>query len=356
MADILAFRNMMIDANYQKSVYEQDFYVFYILPTKMQVKNKYTNLYEKVSIMPVVDQYVLNEDVYLKTEIALPGALSEYKLQFESSQNHIAKEINKKFFPVVLVLTLIYLILLSIGYLIYRNVLTNNRMYQLQYDFINNLTHEFKTPVSVIKIAGNNIKSGDQLTEGDRAMYGRILDQEADKLNSLMNKLLSFAQIENKSIKFNGEYIDLEEFCQHIFESTQIKYPDLELITSVKVKDEIYADPVLLTSVFQNLIDNAYKYSSPSKRFLEIKVEQTKRNFVILFKDRGIGIDKKEFNSIFKKFYRVKNQFNQQGSIGLGLAFCKEITEFMGGDIKVESELKVGTSFTLIFPTEVKNG
>lgn len=356
MADILAFRNMMIDAKYQKSVYEQDFYVFYILPTKMQVKNKYANLYENVSILPVVDQYVLNEDVYLKTEIALPGALSEYKLQFESSESHIAKEINKKFFPVVLVLTLIYLILLSIGYLIYRNVLTNNRMYQLQYDFINNLTHEFKTPVSVIKIAGNNIKSAEQLTDEDRAMYGRILDQEADKLNSLMNKLLSFAQIENKSIKFNGEYIDLKEFSQHIFESTRIKYPDLELKTSVKVKDEIYADPVLLTSVFQNLIDNAYKYSSPAKRFLEIKVEQTKKNFVILFKDRGIGIDKKEFNSIFKKFYRVKNQFNQQGSIGLGLAFCKEITEFMGGEIKVESELNVGTSFTLIFPTEVKNG
>lgn len=228
-------------------------------------------------------------------------------------------------------------------------------MFQLQYDFINNLTHEFKTPVSVIKIAGNNIKSAEQISDAERAMYGRILDQEADKLNSLMNKLLSFAQIENKSIKFNGEFIDLKEFCQHIFESTRIKYPDLELVDHVDVKDEIYADPVLLNSVFQNLIDNAYKYSSPSKRFLEIKVEQTKKNFVILFKDRGIGIDKKEFNSIFKKFYRVKNQFNQQGSIGLGLSFCKEITEFMGGEIKVESEINIGTSFTLIFPIEVKN-
>jgi len=276
-------------------------------------------------------------------------------LQFETSQSHITKEINKWFFPVVGILVLIYLILLLIGYLIYRNVLINNRMFQLQYDFINNLTHEFKTPVSVIKIAGNNIKSAEQISDAERAMYGRILDQEADKLNSLMNKLLSFAQIENKSIKFNGEFIDLNEFCQHVFESTRIKYPDLQLLDSVEVKDEIYADPVLLNSVFQNLIDNAYKYSNPTNRFLEIKVEQTKKNFVILFKDRGIGIDKKEFNSIFKKFYRVKNQFNQQGSIGLGLAFCKEITEFMGGEIKIESELNIGTSFTLIFPIEVKN-
>ena len=355
MNDVLSFRNMMVDPRYQQSNYEQDFYVFYISPTRIQVKNKYPNLYEKISIQPVVDQYVLNESVYLRTEIALPGALSEYKLQFETSQSHITKEINKWFFPVVCILILIYLILLLLGYMIYRNALANNRMYQLQYDFINNLTHEFKTPVSVIKIAGNNIKSAETLSEGEKNMYGRILDQEADKLNSLMNKLLSFAQIENKSIKFNGEYIDLNEFCQHIFESTRIKYPDLNLKDSVKVKNEIYADPVLLTSVFQNLIDNAYKYSNPANRFLEIKVEQTKKNFVILFKDRGIGIDKKEFNSIFKKFYRVKNQFNQQGSIGLGLAFCKEITEFMGGEIKVESELNVGTSFMLIFPIEIKN-
>lgn len=355
MSDILSFRKMIIDRNYLKSIYEQDFFVFSISPTKIVVKNKYPNLYENIAIRPVVDQYVLNHDAYISTELPLPGALSDYKLQFESSEAYFTKDINKRFFPVMIILITIYLVLLLIGYLIYRNVSINNRMYQLQYDFINNLTHEFKTPVSVIKIAGNNIKSADDLSDRERAMYGRILDQEADKLNSLMNKLLSFAQIENKSIKFNGEYIDLKEFCAHMFESTRIKYPDLQLIEEVNVQKEMYADPILLTSVFQNLIDNAYKYSDPSNRVLEIKVEQNKRNFVILFKDHGIGIDKKEFNSIFKKFYRVKNQFNQQGSIGLGLAFCKEITGFMGGEIKVDSELNIGTSFTLIFPITVKN-
>lgn len=185
-------------------------------------------------------------------------------------------------------------------------------------------------------------------------MYGRILDQEADKLNSLMNKLLSYAQIENKSIKFNGEFINLREFSQHICEAYRVKYPDFEIVENIKVKDELYADPVLLTSVFQNLIDNAYKYSSVDNKFLEIKIEQTKKNFVILFRDKGIGIDKKEYHNIFKKFYRVKNQFNQQGSIGLGLAFCKEITEFMGGEIKVESEVNRGTTFILSFPLDTK--
>ena len=354
MSDINMFRRMILDENFTKASFEQDFYVFYISPTKINIKNKYPNLYEQISILPVVDQYELQDNPYMKTEIALPGALSDYKIQFQSSELYINKDINQRFLPVILILLAIYMVLLLIGYLVYRNVSINNRMYQLQYDFINNLTHEFKTPVSVIKIAGNNIKSSDNLGDQERLMYGRILDQEADKLNNLMNKLLSYAQIENKSIKFNGEYINLDVFCGHILESTKIKYPDLKLLDDINVVNELYADPVLLTSVFQNLIDNAYKYSSPERRLLEIIVQQTKKSFVIIFKDSGIGIDKKEFNSIFKKFYRVKNQFNQQGSIGLGLAFCKEITEFMGGEIKVESEINVGTTFTLMFPLDIK--
>src|SRR5690606_9171862 len=188
----------------------------------------------------------------------------------------------------------------------------------------------------------------------ERAMYGRILDQEADKLNSLMNKLLSFAQIENKSLKFNGEYIDINEFCQHIIDASQLKYPDLKLNFMTNATQEMFAKHVLLNSVYQNHVDNDYKYSPIDRKILDIKVEQTKKNVVNEFRDQGIGIDKKEFNSSFKKFYRVKYQFNQQGSIRLGLAFCKEITEFMHGEIKVESQVGKGTIFTLIFPIEVK--
>ena len=354
MSDLTAYRGMMKQVKYPTATYDQDLFVFGIEPRKLHIENKYPNLYEKIYIKPVVDQSLRESKAYLSTELPLPGALSDYKLQFDSSESYIREDINKRFFPVMVAISVIYLILLLIAYLIYRNVSINNRLYQLQYDFINNLTHEFKTPVSVIKIAGNNIKSAENLSDAERGMYGRILDQEADKLNNLMNKLLSFAQIENKSIKFNGEKIDLEEFSRRFFEATRLKYPDLNLTYSIDVKRDMYADPVLLTSVFQNLVDNAYKYSRPDNKILDVKIQQTKKNFIILFKDEGIGIDKKEFNSIFKKFYRVKNQFNQQGSIGLGLAFCKEITEFMGGEIKVDSQINVGTIFTLIFPLDVK--
>lgn len=350
ISDLLVYKHMMSTPDTTVAVYDQDMFMFLIDPSKIQIKNVATNLYEKIEILPIVSGSVSDQNFYLQTELPLPGALSDYKLQYTSSEVFISKELNRRFFPVSLGISGVYLILILIAYLIYRNATINSRLFQLQYDFINNLTHEFKTPVSVIKIAGNNIQSSEKLSMEEQHMYGKILDQEADKLNSLMNKLLSFAQIENKSVKPNKEEVEVEAFCEPIFEAVKLKYPDLNFSYTIDVQNNMMVDTTLLLSVFQNLIDNAYKYSEPRRKFLHIDVEQNKKSFVIKFKDKGIGINKKEFNSIFKKFYRVKNQFNQQGSIGLGLAFCKEIIHFMGGEIKVESMPGQGTTFILFLP------
>src|SRR5690606_12407262 len=136
----------------------------------------------------------------------------------------LSTEINKRLYPVMGGILLIYLFLIMFAYLIYRNLYINNRMYKLQYDFINNLTHEFKTPVSVIKIAGNNIGSSKELSDKERLMYSRILDEESDKLNNLMNTLLSFTQIENKSIKLKKSDVDLYEFCEKFEEAARLKF------------------------------------------------------------------------------------------------------------------------------------
>ena len=350
--DLKAYKELMYGQHIPGAVYEQDILTYFIDPNKLSLTNTIPELYQDIQIQPLVYESIDTDPNLLTTETPLPGALADYKIYFSSSRPFLQSEINRRFMPVMAGVVGIYLLLAIIAYLIYRNLYVNKRLFKLQYDFINNLTHEFKTPVSVIKIAGNNIYSARQLSDEERHHYGKILDEEADKLNNLMNTLLSFTQIENKSIKMEREEVDLQVFCAKMLAATALKYSDLNVQCKVDVKRSLYVDPVLLTSIFQNLIDNAYKYSKPDSKFLNISVSQVKRQVIIRFADRGIGIAKKELEHIFKKFYRIQNQYNQKGSVGLGLAFCKELVNFMGGAISVESELGRGTTFSIVFPLD----
>jgi two-component system phosphate regulon sensor histidine kinase PhoR len=223
-------------------------------------------------------------------------------------------------------------------------------MFKLQYDFMNNLTHEFKTPVSVIKIAGNNIKSASSLTERELKLYGKILDEEADKLNGLMNKLLAFTQIENKAIQLNSEKININDFIESTVESHRLKHPDFDFTFDVSGFKTFVTDPVLLGSLFDNLAENAYKYSPQERKRLHISARLIKGRVVFRFADQGIGIPSSEINNIFKKFFRIQNQYNQNGSVGLGLAFCKELVNFMSGEITVKSKVDKGTEFKIVLP------
>ncbi len=348
--DLKTYKELMDGKHLHDAEYEQDIITYFIDPNKLALENTVPELYECIQIQPLVYESIETDADLLTTETPLPGALSDYKIYFSASRAYLQSEVNRRFLPAMAGVLVIYVLLAIIAYLIYRNLYVNRRLFKLQYDFINNLTHEFKTPVSVIKIAGNNIYSAKQLSDKERMHYGRILDEEADKLNNLMNTLLSFTQIENKSIKMKREEVDLHEFCERVMAASRIKYADLDLRCEVVAKRTLFIDPVLLGSIFQNLIDNAYKYAKPDSKVLAIGVTQTRKQVVMQFADRGIGIAKKELEHIFKKFYRVQNQYNQQGSVGLGLAFCKELVNFMGGDISVTSELGKGTTFRIVFP------
>ncbi|MFA6945563.1 MAG: HAMP domain-containing sensor histidine kinase [Pedobacter sp.] len=334
-------------------VFEMDMLTFYLNPFKLQIINTNPELYQYISIKPLVYELLDNNSEIISNDLPLSGPFSDYKLYFSSSKDFLRREINARFRPIAGGLFIIYSVLVLIGYLIYRNLNINSKLFKLQYDFINNLTHEFKTPVSVIKIAGNNIRSATNLSDRERLHYGKILDEEADKLNDLMNKLLSFAQIENKAIKLKPEHINLEVFCQNMIDSYQVKYPGFEIDCNIEGVEHFRTDPVLLGSIFQNLIDNAYKYSNPDRKILKITIQKIKHRIVFKFVDQGIGIPDKDIKNIFKKFFRVENQYNQQGSVGLGLAFCAELIRFMNGTITVKSVEGKGTEFNIELPYEI---
>jgi len=348
--EMRTFKELMLKKLPPSPVYEQDVMTFYMNPLQLRIKNIHPELYQQVSIKPLVYESIDTNPDIINTDIPLSGAFADYKLFFISTKQFLNKEIIRRFMPIAGALLLLYLVLGIIAFLIYKNLNINRKMFKLQYDFINNLTHEFKTPVSVIKIAGNNIRSAKELSDAERMNYGKILDEEADKLNDLMTKLLSFTQIENRAIRIKSEQIDLPDFVKNIINAYQLKYPSLKINYEIKKVEFFKTDPVMLTSIFQNLIDNAFKYSLPERRLLHISIKRHKASIIFQFKDQGIGIPKTEIGNIFKKFYRVQNQFNQQGSAGLGLAFCKELINFMNGSISVKSRPGAGSEFTVILP------
>lgn len=351
--ELKIYKDLMTKELPRSPVYELDMLTFYLNPLKLSIKNTNPELYQHITIKPIVYESLDNEPELLNNDLPLSGPFSDYKLYFSSSKSFLRNEINTRFLPIAGGLSITYGVLVLIAYLIYRNLNINSKMFKLQYDFINNLTHEFKTPVSVIKIAGNNIRSASKLSDPERRRYGKILDEEADKLNDLMNKLLSFTQIENKAIKIKDENINLEVFCQNMIDGYQLKHPGFDITCKIEGIGYFRSDPVLLGSIFQNLIDNAYKYSNPGKKILGISIWKIKKNLVIKFADQGIGIPAKDIDNIFKKFFRVQNQYNQQGSVGLGLAFCKELLNFMNGTISVKSVEGKGSEFKIELPYEI---
>jgi two-component system phosphate regulon sensor histidine kinase PhoR len=341
---------LMFKSQPSSPLYDLDIFSFELNPYKLEIKNIHPALYQNISIKPLSYDPMLEKTNLISTEITLPGPFTDYKIYFSSDQSFLNNEVNHRFLPIALGIFIIYLILAFVALLIYRNLNVNQKLFSLQYDFINNFTHEFKTPVSVIKIAGSNIVNAKELSENERLRYGRILDEEADKLNDLMNKLLSFTQIENKAITIKPQEINLEIFSQNMIDAFQLKYADYHIDLEIEDVERFNTDPVLLSSIFHNLMENAYKYANPGNKNLEITISRNKKDIIFSFKDTGIGIDVNELNHIFKKFYRIQNRYNQQGSVGLGLAFCKELVNFMDGDITVKSKPNIGSEFEVILP------
>ena len=331
-------------------VYQQDMLSFELDPSKIKIENSRPLLYQHVRIEPITYDPLDTSSDYITGEITLGGPFADYILYFLSSKSFVKKEIYAFFLPIAALLLLFYGVLVLVAFLIYRNLNINHKMFKLQYDFVTNLTHEFKTPVSVIKIAGNNIKSASSLSAREQQLYGKILDEEADKLNGLMNKLLAFTQIENKAITLNQDEININDFIESTIDVHTLKHPDFDFTYETSGITTFITDPVLLGSLFDNLAENAYKYSPIDQKKLHITARLIKDKIVIRFKDAGIGIPSSEINNIFKKFYRIQNRYNQNGSVGLGLAFCKELVNFMNGEISVKSVVDKGTEFKIVLP------
>ncbi|WP_055146246.1 sensor histidine kinase [Jiulongibacter sediminis] len=244
-------------------------------------------------------------------------------------------------------------LILMIGGIFFASVNTmmnQKKVSLIKNDFINNMTHEFKTPISTISLAVDVMRDKDIQKNPDK--YLNIIKDENSRLAGQVEKVLQMALLDKGQVKLNLTEVNLHEVIDQVVQNlgVQVEQKGGELVMDLNAKDPVLdADEVHMTNIIYNLIDNANKYS-PEKPQIRVATENTPMGLKISVEDRGLGMSKDELNRIFEKFYRVStgNVHDVKG-FGLGLSYVKKMVNLHGGTIEVQSSLGKGTLFELNF-------
>jgi len=224
---------------------------------------------------------------------------------------------------------------------------------EIQKDFVNNFTHEFKTPLAVMKIASEVLAQPGIINQPDRMeKYTTIISHETEHLQNQVEQLLKMAVLEQNELRVKMESIPVKELIDQAISKLQPLAEAEEAKIEIKIEDDdiaVTADKTHLELAIVNLIENAIKYSRTP--LIIIEAGKNGAESYISVKDNGVGIDKKYFKNIFKKFYRVPtgDVHNVKG-FGLGLNFVKKIVDAHNGRIVVNSVPGIGTEFKIILP------
>lgn len=248
---------------------------------------------------------------------------------------------------------IIFLVLLFFVYAI-SVVLKQKRLADVKNDFINNMTHELKTPIATISLASEVLSKPGVEEEPQRIyQYAGIIKQENKRLENMVERVLRLATLEKEKIELKPTEIHLHDLLKECVQSfeTQINASGGKIITHFNAqKYTLSGDRVHLLNVFSNLVDNARKYSEREPE-VHIETRNTNGGIVVAVKDNGIGIAPENLKMIFEKFYRVPtgNVHNVKG-FGLGLFYVKYIIEEHKGHITVSSKKGEGTTFEVFLP------
>ncbi|MGN6181714.1 MAG: sensor histidine kinase [Mucilaginibacter sp.] len=253
--------------------------------------------------------------------------------------------------PLLLTLLLLLFTIYCFSYII-RLVIHQRKLAELKDDFINNMTHELKTPIATIAVAIEGLQNFNALNDKEKTQrYLQTSRIELLKLNNLVTKVLNIAAFENKDVDLVKETINVDEMVNEIISGNKIKADKKTEITyrNENVKN-IFADRTHFGNVLNNIIDNAIKYSKETAD-VDIVVTREGNNAVFTVKDKGIGIPSEHLKLVFDKFHRVPtgNVHNVKGT-GLGLSYAQYIVNAHGGNISVKSEINEGSEFIVSIP------
>lgn len=249
--------------------------------------------------------------------------------------------------------TALILILLIYVYSIFK-LLQQKKYSELQRDFINNMTHEFKTPLSSILIASKYLIEQNPIKEDKKLhTYTNIIIDQSNKLNHHIEKILSIAKSDHAPLELKKEHIILVPVIEEVITNIQLKHPEASIKIETKSDEyQIETDVFHFSNLVYNLLDNAIKYCN-KKPEITIGIYEENGVLKIEFTDNGIGIGSKNISYIFDKFYRVQNEkSNEVNGFGLGLFYVKEICGLQNWKIKAENNPESGITITLLIPNK----
>ncbi len=249
------------------------------------------------------------------------------------------------------------LILFCFAYTIYI-IFRQKKISEMKTDFINNMTHEFKTPIATISLASDSINNPVILNNPEKVQrFTGIIKQENQRMLAQVEKVLQMATIEKRDFELKISALNIEELLLQAADNVALRMEEVDgkIETDINLSNPIIElDQTHITSIIHNLIDNAIKYTNGQPHVV-LSAKNVRNGIKISVKDNGIGMTKESQKFIFDKFYRVHtgNRHDVKG-FGLGLSYVKALVDAHNGQVKVESELGKGSVFTLFFPTKHK--
>ena len=239
--------------------------------------------------------------------------------------------------------------------LILRDISREKETTRQRSEFVNNISHEFKTPLTLIRLYSETLERQEDLSREEKNEAYEIITKEAERLTHMINNVLDFSRIEMGRKEFNFKSGDLPEIIRTTLNSYRYHLEKKGFLIHAEIAADVPPmefDEEAIAGVLINLLNNATKFSSDRKE-VTVRLFQKGANIVFQVEDKGIGISAKESGRIFEKFYQVKNEgLTEAGGSGLGLSLVKHVIEAHGGEVQVESEPGKGSAFSVILPVE----
>lgn len=242
-------------------------------------------------------------------------------------------------------------ILLVYVYSIY-TIIQQKKYSELQRDFINNMTHEFKTPLSSILLASNYLNKQKPIIEDTKLKkYTEIIIHQSTKLNSHIEQILNIAKSDNTPMKMDLKEISIVPILKEVVENMQLKHPNLSVKINAIKDITIQADAFHFTNIVYNLLDNSIKYCDVNAQ-ITISLKEEKSLIKIEFSDNGIGISDKNLSFIFDKFYRIPStKSNEINGFGLGLYYVKKICTQHNWKLFASNNKENGITISIVIPS-----